>query len=305
MTKFSLSTAKTLKNMHNSKAGIRVEGDLLKRYQNVLLMMLKDIDKVCQENNISYTLGGGSCLGAVRHNGFIPWDDDIDINMTREDYKRFKNVFPIIGDKYYLQDCWSDKNCDVDVARVRLKGTVARVHGDSSEGESGVFIDVFLLENVPNSIILRFFHGFGSLVLGFVSSCCRFDEKKDAYLKMAEGDEAATKSFKTKIRIGKVFSFRTANAWTRSWDKWNGRCNNENSKYMTFPAGRNHYFGEMHPRGVFLPPKEATFEGISVPIVCDYDTYFSSLYGSDYMSLPPEDKRETHVVLELDLGEYE
>ena len=74
--------------------------DTLKRLQNVELDMLKDIIEVADRNCVNYSLSGGSVLGAVRHKGFIPWDDDIDINMPRKDFERFKHVFEKKGGQY-------------------------------------------------------------------------------------------------------------------------------------------------------------------------------------------------------------
>ena len=75
----------------------------VRQLQLVLLQMLKDIDEVCQKNDIPYWMTGGSALGAVRHKGFIPWDDDADIGMMREDYERFLKVVDQLGDKYVIQ----------------------------------------------------------------------------------------------------------------------------------------------------------------------------------------------------------
>ncbi len=87
-----LSTFDVFKQV-DSEGLIEVTGEKLCALQGVLLQMLRDVDSVCSRHGIPYTLGGGSCLGAARHQGFIPWDDDLDINMTREGYRRFAEAY--------------------------------------------------------------------------------------------------------------------------------------------------------------------------------------------------------------------
>ena len=100
-----LSTFDVFKQI-DSEGLIEVSGERLCALQEVLLRMLGDLDRVCAKHDIPYTLGGGSCLGAVRHHGFIPWDDDLDINMTRDSYRRFIDVYESeLKDRYWLHDC--------------------------------------------------------------------------------------------------------------------------------------------------------------------------------------------------------
>ena len=96
--------------------------------QRVLTRMLGDLNEVCARHGIAYTLGGGTCLGAVRHHGFIPWDDDVDINMTREGYGRFVKAYELeMKDKYWLHDCNRTPGYELAFPRLRLKGTVVKI----------------------------------------------------------------------------------------------------------------------------------------------------------------------------------
>lgn len=122
--------------------------------QLVLLEMLKDIDKICQKHNIPYYLTGGSCLGAVRHEGFIPWDDDADIGMMYDDYLRFIKALEedLDKDKYYFQ-CFanhSDYNVCIPAMKIRKKGTylkeVNTLLANKCKDGDGLFIDVFLVD---------------------------------------------------------------------------------------------------------------------------------------------------------------
>ncbi|MEG0468793.1 MAG: LicD family protein [Longicatena sp.] len=124
--------------------------------QLVLLSMLKDIDTLCQKHNIPYWLTGGSALGAVRHKGFIPWDDDADIGMMREDYERFLKVAHELGDGYVSQSYATHKNYNVVVPmKVRKKGTyceeVNTLLKNKCKECDGLFIDIFVVDYVSEN----------------------------------------------------------------------------------------------------------------------------------------------------------
>ena len=120
----NLSTVGAFKRLPEQEGVIRVEGELLKSLQRVLCDMLSDIARVCEEEHIDYVLGGGTCLGAIRHHGFIPWDDDVDINMTREGYRRFRTaLLEAYPGKYVIQDA-SATPCS-GAARTSMTGSAA------------------------------------------------------------------------------------------------------------------------------------------------------------------------------------
>lgn len=301
-----LSTFDTLKHVDADEGMVEVSGERLGALQRVLAMMLRDVDRVCRENKIEYTLGGGACLGAVRHKGFIPWDDDVDINMTREGYRRFAEVFPeALGDRYWLHDCERTPGYDLAFPRVRLKGTVVRSRDDLGSDECGAYIDIFLIENAPSGKVGRAVHGLGSMVLGLAYSCRRFAARADEYLALAGGNAEARSVFKKKIAIGRLLSFKSAVGWTQVWDCWNARCRDEDSDYVAIPVGRRHYFGETYPRDSYFPVSYGEFEGMEAPLPANSDSYMRALYGSDYMTPPDVPDREKHVVYEFDLGKYD
>lgn len=300
----NLSTVGAFKRLPEQDGVIRVEGELLERLQRVLCDMLADIARVCETEHIDYVLGGGTCLGAIRHHGFIPWDDDVDINMTREGYQRFRTaLLEAYPGKYVIQDPQDTEGYELGFPRVRLCNTVLRSREDFDDGECGVYVDIFLIEDVPNNPIGRKLHGFGSLALGLGLSCRRFYEHAAAYLKLAGGDEEIGKVFRRKISLGRLCAFASTKAWTRAWDRWNGMWRAPGSTYVSMPVGRRHYFGETYRRDDILPGDFADFEGLKVRVPHDAEAYLGQLYGPDYMRLPPEDERETHVVYELDLGD--
>lgn len=145
-----------------------VEEYIIKRYedgstltvsdiQQVLLKMMKDIDAVCKKHQIPYWLTGGSALGAVRHKGFIPWDDDMDIGMMRKDYERFVEIASKeLSDEYVLQCYEKDHRVNVCVpTKVVLKGTHIKEYNSllrsRCEHWDGLFIDIFICDPISTS----------------------------------------------------------------------------------------------------------------------------------------------------------
>lgn len=298
-----LSTFETFKRLSHDDNLITIEGKTLKRLQDCLLTMMADIASVCEKYEIPYTLSGGTCLGAVRHNGYIPWDDDIDLNMTRSAYQDFRAAFlDEYGDKYWVHDPEHTKNYGLGFARIRKKGTVLKNHDDFHNDECGICIDIFIMENVPDNPVLHRLHCFGSLAIGFALSCRRFYDVREEYLRLSAGDPETTRVFKKKIAIGRLFSYRSVDGWTKKWDKWNSRCKNEASKYICIPSGRKHYNGETYLRSDFFPAELHPFENLNLRLPRNPSPYLKTLYGDTFMQIPPVDKRETHVVYELDFG---
>lgn len=150
-----LSTVSTFKKMNtDDERYIHLEGELLRKYQHSLIGIAQDVINVCEEENITYHLTGGSALGAVRHHGFIPWDDDMDIDMLGSDFDRFERAFlKKFGDKYWVHS-YKTVGYGMTVNRVRLKNSVFRGREDINNQECGFFIDVLRIENTYNNTLI-------------------------------------------------------------------------------------------------------------------------------------------------------
>lgn len=123
------------------------DGSQLRKLQLEALKILEYIDKVCIENNINYWISSGTCLGAIRHGGFIPWDDDIDIEILKKDYKKFKQVITK-QNLYKLQDYKTDNSYFFRFAKIRNENIqISEIaHGEKRYKYNGIYIDVFLME---------------------------------------------------------------------------------------------------------------------------------------------------------------
>lgn len=296
-----LSTFIALKHVKNDSLVI-LDDSQLKDLQACILSVAEDVISFCEKHDIAYNLGGGSALGAVRHKGFIPWDDDIDIDMPRVDFERFKVLFSKeMGDKYWLHVPGETDNYGMIIGHVRKKGTRLRGHSDF-EDECGVFIDIFIKENTYDNFLLRLLHGIGSQFYGLIVSCSRFYVLKDQYIALANADPALLRTVRVKAAIGALFSWKSVKDWAKAADTWNSKCKNTLSQYVTVPGGRHHYFGEMRPRDMFGQGTPMLFEGHSWLVPEQYESYLIDHFGLDYMQVPQEAQREKHAYLEFDLG---
>ena len=296
-----LSTFDAFKRLEAADA-IPLEGERLRALQRCLLTIFDDIRTVCAAENVRWTLGGGSVLGAIRHRGFIPWDDDLDINMPRGEWTRFRKAFLAqFGGKYAIYEPGSSADYPLAFPRIRLRGSRVVTREDLLLPgiEPGAFIDVFLLENTFDNALLRGLHGFGSLLLGFCYSC----RKQFAERKLLRRWGVNGTVFRVKRVLGFPLSVLSLGRWTRLWDRWNRLCGNDASRLATFPVGRRHFFGELAPRTELDECAVAEFEGRTVNIPKGAAAYMTRLYGPDYMTPPPESVRERHVVFGFALPE--
>ena len=299
-----LSTFETFKNLRPvSEKMILVDGETLTRYQRTLLHMAEEIIAVCEEKKIYYQLSGGTVLGAVRHGGFIPWDDDIDLNIRSGDMGRLADALrERYGDRYHVQNCYDSEYGNV-TGKVRLCGSVARSRDDVGLKECGFAIDLFPIENYYDNPVLYRLHGVLCMGMGFLLSCRRFFQNRVFYRELEADAPEVKKVFERKIFIGALISFLSVRRWAIITNACYSMCRNKNTKRVGIPSGRGHYFGETYTRKGMIRRVLMPFEGHKWAVPKDYKDYLQKLYGSDYMMLPPEEKREKHFLLELQFPE--
>ena len=268
----------------------------LNHLHEVLLMILKDFIRFCDEHDISYFIDGGSALGCIRHKGFIPWDDDIDVSMFREDYEKFLKHRHEFDDKYEILNMEDyDDYCRM-FAKVSLKGTRTGEFLDrNTDFTYGINIDVFVFDNMPNP-------GFKRKLFIFQANIFRkilfFHEitKSDVYMS------------KNKERIGHFirFLFKILNINNKTVKRMGKKLINKSKKiesdyYTSFGTPYSLYAFD---KSIYNPLIKAPFESVEVSIAHDYEKYFEIHFGSDWRELPPVEKRKNHKYDGFDFGKY-
>lgn len=259
----------------------------LRPAQLKMLEILEEIDKVCVHHNIKYFLIGGTLIGAMRHKGFIPWDDDCDIGMMREDYEKFLEIAPQELPKYlFVQTSETDKAYYKWMCKVRNINTKL-VEFDESENEKycqGIFVDIFVHDYYPQwSIPLNNIIAMGPRL--------RFYRKK--YPK------GSLKRCIVGLGTGVVNAFTTL---VRTLYLLVGKTFRRNNKLPLIGIEIVQADPAMFPKNVVFPIKRTNdFEGKYFNLPNDSDAFLRLYYG-DYMQIPPVDKRYSHAKkIELDV----
>lgn len=263
----------------------------LRRLQLVERDMLRELDRICRENQISYILDGGTLLGAVRHGGFIPWDDDVDVRMLRENYEKFCRICRTeLSEEYFLQTWKTDPGYRWGYARILKKGTVYRRKGQHRmTAKNGIFIDIFPDDNLPET------WGAGRFCTG-LSWLCR---------KLLYSEVGAL----NKNSFGSWLGFNILNLFPKEWGHRGMEYLSRKYRDADTPRVRCFAWGsEEETKGFLkkwhLETQDITFEGLTVRAPRDIAGFLTCYFGSDYMTLPPEEKRTPgHTVTYLDFGE--
>lgn len=278
-----------------------------KALKKLLLAMYKDIAALCDKHGLEYMMSGGSCLGAVRHQGYIPWDDDLDVIMPRISYNKLVQLCKSgeLGGNYEYDVPNQDRDCRNNYLKIFRRGTLdVELSNENTPGPKGVFIDIFPMDYAPKNILFRYIK---AIISDFLNAACtsvlysQYPSSK--YKEFMSLNKESYKRFKFRMTIGKILGIIDHHQWVMWFDRFN--ASTKNTGFMTIPTGRNHYLKETLPSEVFLPSKKMLFEDIEANVPNDTDTYLKALYG-DYMQIPPEEKRERHFVykFELNINKY-
>lgn len=241
------------------------------RLQNCILSIAEYIDSFCEQHNIEYCLMGGSALGAVRHIGFIPWDDDLDVFMRPSEYECFRRQFKGCGDtkKYYLQE-WGACDGMVSFAKLRLnKSTLLEKDLASLDVHQGVYVDIFILHSCPDNIFKRWNQYFWAKYLVAKGAANRGYLKSGLSGIVLDVLKIFPKRFLLKYALTQVY-----------------RYNNEKSKYLCHFMGRAGIKTGLYKRIYFESNKKVPFETIKLKVPVEVEQYLSDRWG-DYMKIPP------------------
>lgn len=268
------------------------------RMHKTLLEIYDDLFTVCEKYEIKMIAGGGTSLGAVRHKGFIPWDDDMDLNMFRNDYEKLIEVFEEeLGDRYDLLAPGYKAGANCFLMRIMKKNTtLLNMIDEKSPYPTGIYIDVTPIDYAPKSKFALQFKGITADLLRLISYSVYWKQYKSESLKEFMLNSEGKTYYKIRIAIGTLFSFWSAEKWFKIFDQF---IQGKTSNHITVAAGREKYRGAYYPIDVFFPPKLVAFEDRKIYIVNKEDIYMSRLYGN-YMEIPDKKNREKHLCLKLD-----
>ncbi len=268
-----------------------------RKLQLIQTEIVVDIDRICNENGLRYYMIGGTLLGAVRHQGFIPWDDDIDLVMYRDDYDKLIDIIQKnYSQKYFVQTFYTDKYYTRYIAKIRLNNTtLIESYLENSHSNNGIYVDIFPLDHVKKS------KGFGLQLRGSIVRWLF------AYKTVRNGIFISKSKFKR--------FFIQCLRWTTylvpqkfvNWlfDYVCSKDNNKDCKYTTNFASHFKWKKQLFPNEVYGEGVRLEFEGHMFNAPSAYLDILERLYGKKYMELPPKEKQITHEIIKLDFGPYD
>lgn len=251
----------------------------LKEIQNRDLKLLIYFDTFAKEHNLTYYLSGGTLLGAVRHQGFIPWDDDVDIMMPREDYERLIAEFRET-EQYKLLSYETDPEYENHYIRITDKRTIREWHLFETK-KTGLFLDIFPMDGFPSSSLLSLLH---TLLIRYYFELWNTVMKPGVDCDLHF--QKLRKIIKPLLKHTPRYYGLKINCIAKKYDY--NRCSYAGVAIIT------HYmFRERNKRSIYEKKQYLQFEGHMFPVPGNYDVYLHNLYG-DYMKLPPEENRKPH-----------
>ena len=257
-----------------------MDQEILRKLQLTELEILLDVDAFCKKHNILYSIYSGTALGAVRHQGFIPWDDDIDIVMVRSEYDRFCSLWlQEPPDGYMLENIETDKNCEINHSKIRKTDTIMLRSSDKDDGRPhGIWIDLFAWDKVECSI--------------WKSIPFRYQTAKLFLLTRANGkyenESLGRRIGRTVFRLVPQKFRQRLEIQSLNWIRKHDHTLQKNF-YWTSTSS---FAGWGVRREPDFPFQLSTirFENAVLPIFTDYDTYLRAAYG-DYMQFPPPENQ--------------
>lgn len=264
----------------------------MNEHQEVLLELLAEFDRVCKKYDIPYVLFCGTALGAVRHKGFIPWDDDLDVSMLRPDYERFlKLAAGELQQQYYLQAEFSD-HWPMAYSKLRKNNTTCleKYHPKDQQIHQGIYIDIFPSDNAADQPWIR----------RLQHCAARIVQTKTLAKRGYETDSIAKKIF---IAVSHLLPLKPLHKFAMGKKHGDSQC------VQTFLSCTSRYKKGIYKRVWLTETVEMDFENRKAPVSVHYDELLTCLYG-DYMQLPREEDRKCkeHALLvdtRRDYTEYE
>ncbi|MBQ9516388.1 MAG: LicD family protein [Ruminococcus sp.] len=259
------------------------------------LSALTELDRICRKHGITYFLSGGSMLGAARHGGFIPWDDDIDVGMLRDEFNRFKAVAASeLGDDFSYQSFSNKNGYHYFFDRITVKNTYfASRYSDGYEMPKGISVDIFVYDNVPDDPSK--WRGIWKRLM---------NKRLLMNVRWKNEPRGEGKARLVSKLLLPFLRLRDLDSYSASYDKATRKYEHKATNTIMVPA-TDHIYRDMMPREWFTEVVPWDFAGVSTFMPKGYDGFLRIWYGEDYMQMLPLYKQTPyHDYYRLDLGDH-
>lgn len=267
-----------------------------------LIKMYIEIEKVCTRHNLRMMVTYGCAIGALRHSGFIPWDDDLDLHMPREDYDKFINEYAEELPRGYKIYSPNSKNGPIyRFAKVVDTNTRFLSPGAKDEEKNGIFVDIFPLENAPIQRFSILLDQLISSTLKYVTSSVDiFGKKNKVYRDLMCTTLKGRIIYGIILAIGFACSWKSSLFWFNLFDKFVSRHKYKGYYYVP-SAGPGRRFFVPQPESKYFPLREVPLGNIMVKLPNKVEELLTIVYGN-WHQIPPEEERWRHYVQELRFG---
>lgn len=271
-----------------------IDKDQLRQVQYKSIEILLYFKKFCEDNKLTFFMCGGCCIGSIRHKGFIPWDDDIDVFMPRDDYERLCVLWNKKADISRYSLCRSNDKVNYHHTDTTIQDnntTFINRHSMNLDINHGLMIDVIPLDGCPNSKLKRFAQ------IMYAMSYSLFNAQR------LPDNQGKILRILSKVILS---IFRSSRLRYKIWsycEKQMTKYNIKDCMYVTELVTGFKYIRNKYPKQIFESVVYKEFEGYMLPIPCGYDTYLTMAFG-DYMKLPSEEERvPKHNAVYINLDE--